>query len=295
VRVLILGARGFVGKALTSSFVEQNFSVYMSYRVDNLNLVTNSKKTYYLRDIQNYDALLQIIEKISPDIIINCIAMADVNTCETNPDAAHATNNHFPSLLAKASNRLSFKLVHLSTDAVFGQDGSYFTEEDKPTPKSVYGISKYLGEEKILSTNDSSLILRIRPFGHDSKSRNLFDYFCLNLESGKTVAGYTNVYFTPMALSHLPIIISNLLSENAQGIYHVAGETRLSKFEFGQLIALELGLSKDFIRPAEFPNDNHLAIFDSSLSTEKLRSKLELCTSIAGDIGIELSKMKSGE
>ena len=294
-RVLILGARGFVGKALASSFTGQNFNVYISYRFDNLNLITNSKDTYYLKDIQNYDSLLQIIEEISPEIVINCIAMADVSICETNPDAAHAINNHFPTLLAKASNQLSFKLVHLSTDAVFGQDGSYFSEEDKPKPKSIYGISKYLGEEKILAENASSLILRIRPFGHDSKSRNLFDYFYLNLESGKTVAGYTNIYFTPMALTHLPMITSKLLSENAKGIYHVTGQTRLSKFEFGQRIALELGLSEDFIRPAEFPNDNHLAIVDSSLSTEKLRSKLELFTSIAGDIGIELSKMKSGE
>lgn len=221
--------------------------------------------------------------------------MADVGICENNPAAAHEINNFFPNQLAKASNRLNFKLVHLSTDAVFGQKGCYFSEVDRPNPRSIYGISKYIGEQKILTLNDSSLILRIRPFGHDSKCRNLFDYFSLNLVNGKPVAGYTNVYFTPMAISHLPIVLNNLISENAQGIYHVTGQTRLSKYEFGQQIAQKMGLNKSLIRAEEFFSEENRVVYDTSLSTEKLKSKLGLSISLAGDIDIELSKLKSGE
>ncbi len=234
-----------------------------------------------------------ILARVKPEIVINCVAEANIEKCELNQESAKVVNTQFPANLAFLSNEFMFRLVHFSTDAVFGQEGSFFREEEKPIPTSVYGATKLAGEHEVLERAHKPLILRIRPFGHDDRGRNLFDYFYLNLLRKSRVQGFSNVFFSPLAISQIPPIMAQLIQSKSTGIYHLAGDRRISKFEFGRLIALKMNLEESLITEGFFrPTLVDRPIFDTSLSIEKLKRKLRLDLSIESDLKNEIESMR---
>ena len=234
-----------------------------------------------------------ILGRVKPEVVINCVAEADIKKCELNQESAKVVNTQFPATLALLSNEFMFRIVHFSTDAVFGQEGTFFREEDKPIPTSVYGATKLAGEHEVLERGHKPLILRIRPFGHDDRGRNLFDYFYLNLLRKSSVQGFSNVFFSPLAISRIPPIIAHLIQSKSTGIYHLAGDRRISKFEFGRLIALKMDLEESLVTEGLFRSTLvDRPIFDTSMSIEKLKRKLGLDLSIENDLKNEIEGVR---
>ena len=101
-------------------------------------------------DITNYNAVVDLVEELNLDVIINCAAYTNVNGCETDSDTAFRVNALGARNLAMAAERFSAKLIHVSTDYVFAGDGTVpYTEWDSCNPQSVYGKTKYLGEQYV--------------------------------------------------------------------------------------------------------------------------------------------------
>src|SRR5207302_5199978 len=90
-----------------------------------------------------------VLEKLRPDLVINCAAYNFVDRAESEPGAAFEVNAWAVKRLAVACRDLGFTLVHFSTDYVFGLDKERrepYSETDCPGPLSVYGLSKLSGE-----------------------------------------------------------------------------------------------------------------------------------------------------
>ena len=100
-------------------------------------------------DLSRPDTLRQALGDAKPDVVVNCAAYNFVDRAETEPDAAFAVNAWGVRGLATVCRDLDCRLVHFSTDYVFGLDDSRHTpyrESDTPGPLSVYGLSKLAGE-----------------------------------------------------------------------------------------------------------------------------------------------------
>ena len=109
---------------------------------------------------------------VSSDLIINCSAYTAVDKAEEFPEDAFAVNRMGVIQLVEFCERHRIKLIHFSTDFVFSGEGfSPNKEEDFTGPKSVYGASKLAGEEVILQSSLSSLVIRTSwlysPYGHN--------------------------------------------------------------------------------------------------------------------------------
>ena len=104
------------------------------------------------------DALL---DRVKPDIIINPAAYTAVDKAESEPWVAHAVNAQAPKTLARQASRRNIPIIHFSTDYIFDgeKDGPYL-EDDPANPKSVYGKTKWLGEEAVRSNAAKHVILR---------------------------------------------------------------------------------------------------------------------------------------
>jgi dTDP-4-dehydrorhamnose reductase len=292
-RVLVIGSSGFVGSRLAASpEFRCNETFFCSRSNAKLGAVI-PENHFYLKDVKDIPSIRWILSRVNPDVVINCVAEADVKKCELDQDSAKAINTLFPATLALLSKEFMFRIVHFSTDAVFGQEGAFFREEDKPIPTSVYGATKLAGEHEVLERGHKPLILRIRPFGHDDRGRNLFDYFYLNLLRKSSVQGFSNVFFSPLAMSRIPPIVAQLIQSKSTGIYHLAGDRRISKFEFGRLIAGEMDLEESLVTEGFFRSTLvDRSIFDSSMSIEKLKSKLGLDFSMENDLKYEIEGMR---
>ena len=113
-------------------------------------------------DITDLSAVMSVILKLQPDLIINAAAYTAVDKAEKEADKAYGVNADGAVNIARAAENCSARLIHLSTDFVFDGNGSEpYLPEDEPKPSGVYGASKLEGERLVMAeTMGRAVILR---------------------------------------------------------------------------------------------------------------------------------------
>ena len=111
-------------------------------------------------NLENSDAIRAFIEKIKPDMIINAAAYTDVDKAESEVKLARKVNAEAPKVLAEKASELNIPMIHFSTDYVFdGLKSEPYVESDQVNPQSVYGVTKWKGEEGVRN-HKKHIILR---------------------------------------------------------------------------------------------------------------------------------------
>lgn len=152
-KVLILGAAGQVGSALTRFF--DNIADIELFAF------TRSGRLGLTGDIADFAGIRQTLESIHPDIIFNAAAYTDVRVAETDFSTALLINSKAVKNLARCAKDIGALFVHYSTDYVFdGKKVSAYSEDDPTHPVNCYGQSKLLGEKKVSEVGGRYLILR---------------------------------------------------------------------------------------------------------------------------------------
>lgn len=147
-KILVTGANGMLAKEVKEKFAEGNEII-----------ATDVAEL----DITNEKAVMDYVMKTKPEYIINCAAYTAVDKAEENYELADKINGDGPTNLAKAAKSTGAKLVHISTDYVFGGDldvSKDYKEDDPKAPVTVYGKTKLHGEEGIEANMDEYYIFR---------------------------------------------------------------------------------------------------------------------------------------
>jgi len=111
-------------------------------------------------DLESSDAIRTFIEKIKPNMIINAAAYTEVDKAEAEIELAHKVNTEAPKVLAGKASQLDIPMIHFSTDYVFdGLKNEPYVETDKANPQSIYGETKWKGEEAVRN-HKKHIILR---------------------------------------------------------------------------------------------------------------------------------------
>jgi len=123
-------------------------------------------------DLTHIEQLSSVIDASGADVVVNAAAYTAVDKAETDQDTALLVNGAAAGAIAVACERRSVPIIQISTDFVFdGTKTSAYVETDTPSPISVYGASKMLGEQLVATGAQRHLILRpswvISPFGHN--------------------------------------------------------------------------------------------------------------------------------
>lgn len=104
-------------------------------------------------DLTDRVQVLAAMQRLQPDVIINCAAFTNVDGCETQEELATLVNGAGPGYLAEAAKAVGAVLVHVSTDYVYRGDADRpYREDDSLGPLSAYGRSKLAGERAILES-----------------------------------------------------------------------------------------------------------------------------------------------
>jgi dTDP-4-dehydrorhamnose reductase len=112
-------------------------------------------------DLSQPSALAQTVQQIQPQVIVNAAAYTAVDRAESEPDVAYAINAQAPQILAQEAQKLGAWLVHFSTDYVFNGSGQQpWTETDVCAPLSVYGQTKWQGEQAVVASGCRHLMFR---------------------------------------------------------------------------------------------------------------------------------------
>ena len=145
-RILIVGAMGQVGRELQRSFAGCG------------EIICRDRESL---DLAVADQVREMVERDSPDLILNAAAYTAVDRAESEPETAMAINAESTRVLAEEARKRNILLVHYSTDYVFnGSKQGPWVEADAPGPLNVYGASKLAGEEAIQQIGGKYLIFR---------------------------------------------------------------------------------------------------------------------------------------
>ena len=153
-KVLLFGATGMAGHVVYYYLQSTG-----KYDISNVVYRTPLTEDSIIVDVTNRDAVADVVHRVHPEIIINCVGIL-IKGSREHPDNAILINAYFPHLLKRLSDEVGAKLIHISTDCVFsGKKGNY-TEDDFRDADDVYGRSKALGE----IINDKDLTIRTSIF-----------------------------------------------------------------------------------------------------------------------------------
>ncbi|MEM0173180.1 MAG: dTDP-4-dehydrorhamnose reductase [Sulfolobaceae archaeon] len=148
-KIVILGSSGQLGSEFVSYLKNNNKYAIYPFSHNELNII-------------NYPELAEKISHIKPDVVINCAAYTKVDKAEDEPEECIRVNAIGARNAAFAAYKAGAKIVYYSTDYIFdGKQNNPYKEFDAPCPLSVYGKSKYYGEEYTKSVNPDYLILRV--------------------------------------------------------------------------------------------------------------------------------------
>jgi len=231
-RVLVIGAKGQLGLEVCK-VLEEVHKVIPATRED--------------ADITNLEQVLLLVEKISPEAIVNAAAYTDVDDCEKNKGKAFLVNALGARNVAIAAREAGAKLVHISTDYVFdgAKDGPY-VEYDPPCPLNIYGWSKLLGEHMVKEQNPRSFILRVA-WLYSAHRKNFVKTMLRLARERSEIQVVTDQRGNPTFAGDVARQIQVLLDTRSYGLYHCVSQGSCSRFEFAREIFRIAGLNVKLI------------------------------------------------
>ena len=151
-------------------------------------------------------------------------------------------------------------------------------DEDEPINAiNVYGKTKAQAESVVVEINPKALIIRSNFYGWGTSYRKSFsDQIIQSLRNHQLLHLFDDVHYTPIFVDNLIQTVHDLLDKKAKGIFHVVSDDRISKYEFGVLIAEKFGLDKSLIHKSTIISQSNLVKrpIDMSLSNRKVRELL---------------------
>ena len=254
-KVLIIGENSLVGSTL-SNYAKNTFDVYYTYH----NIRINNKNSIQIDIVKETHKILDLIKKIKPDLVIHTVAYANVDFCEKNNHDANFLHVTVTQKIAQTCASIGTKILYFSTDAVFdGKQNEKYVESDISNPLSYYGKTKLAAEKILMDTSKNNIIFRTTViYGPYSRSR--FTSWVLdNLKQDKPVPAFTDQFNTPTLIDDLCKVILDILNLDLSGIYHAAGKTCLSRYDFALKLAKKFDYNEELIIPTLSSTVNQIA------------------------------------
>jgi len=271
-RLFITGGSGLMGSKLAQIALARGHEVFSGYAHNEPEFGRGVKF-----DLLDPAGILDLVDRMRPDVIVHSAALTDVDRCERERELAYKMNVEGTRATAMAAEKAGSFLVYISTDYVFDGLAGMYREDDSTNPVSYYGYSKLLGEQFCRGCIARTCVI----YGSRPASGKVnFALWLINsLRSGKEVRVVTDQFITPTLNTNLAGMVLEAADRRLCGVYNLAGATRLSRYEFAIELARAFDLDRDLLRrsrmedmkwPARRPKDSSL---DTSKATGRLACK----------------------
>jgi dTDP-4-dehydrorhamnose reductase len=198
-------------------------------------------------DVGDFHRTRQVVREVKPEVVLNTSAFHKVEECEDKPEKALQVNALAVRNLAQVCTDENCRLVHLSTDYVFGGDQTTpYRETDAAHPVNVYGLSKLTGEHLVRQVSPRHLIVRSSGLygtaGASGKGGNFVELMTRLAREGKPIKVVQDQVLTPTYTGDLARQIKGLIQAGAQGLVHVTNSGQCSWYDFAARIFRLLNL-----------------------------------------------------
>jgi dTDP-4-dehydrorhamnose reductase len=239
-RLLVTGARGLLAGAIVREFAAAGWELLPFDRG--------------ALDITDAIAVARQVADAQPDLVVNCVGYNDVDGAETDPVTALQVNALAVRSLASAAREARASFVHYGTDFVFdGESDRPYVEDDRPNPRSVYAMSKLLGEWFALE-HPRAYVLRVESlFGepgpaasrHGSRQSSLTGILT-RLRAGEQLPVFVDRTVSPGYTTDIAAATRTLIASGAPpGVYHCVNSGAASWKDIATAAAKLLGVPLD--------------------------------------------------
>ncbi|MFN8125141.1 MAG: dTDP-4-dehydrorhamnose reductase [Candidatus Nanopelagicales bacterium] len=210
-------------------------------------------------DITDPGSVSEVLDRVAPDVVINAAAYTAVDAAEDDELTATLVNGEGPgNLAAWCADRPGTRLVQISTDYVFsGTADRPYPESAAPAPRSAYGRSKLVGEQRVHDAlPDRAYVVRTAwLYGEHGAN---FVATMLRLEQERDeVAVVTDQVGQPTWSADLARQVRRLVEADAPaGIYHGTNAGETSWFGLTREIYRLIGADPERVQPTttdQFP------------------------------------------
>jgi len=267
-KYLIIGGTGVIGYKILQNIRKEDSSVKFTF-LNNKQILKNS----HFLNIENLIETKNLIKKISPDIVIHCSALSNIDFCENNKKKAESINVLGTKNIVEGCKESNSKIVYISTSFVFDGKKKY-SENDNTSPSTFYGFTKFKGEEIIKDSNLPFLILRtdqpyswIEQWQHTNSVIRVID----SLKKKKIFYEVNDWYNVPTYVPDFVNATMKLMKLKKEGVFHVSGSDFLNRYDWAILTAKIFQLNPDLIKSINSSSLNLSAKrVNGNLSNEKL-------------------------
>jgi dTDP-4-dehydrorhamnose reductase len=246
-KVLLIGANGQLGSDLNTVLAKKGAEVR---RVVNREI-----------DVRNAEAVLDAVGSERPDAVVNTAAFHKLEDCDVQPSVAYEVNAVGARNLAAACKKYSAALMHFSTDYVFdGTKGTSYSESDLTSPINVYGVTKVAGEQMVAYTMQRYFVVRVCGLygktGPSGKGLNFVENMLKKAGDGAAIRVVDDQVLSPSYTLDLAERLTQLLTTEAYGLYHLSSEGQCSWYEFASKIFELAGVRANLspCKTADFPS-----------------------------------------
>lgn len=200
-------------------------------------------------DVTDEEAVRQVVQAVRPDVVVNAAAMTDVDACERDVERAHRVNADGPRFVARACAGVGARLVHVSTDLVFGgatprgaSGAPLGWRPDDPTaPVQVYGESKLAGELAVAEELDDHVVARVAVLA-GRHGQGFVGKVAARARAGQPLRVVDDQVSSPTATCDLVPALLDLFDDGRTGVLHRAGGGHASRHALAVAVVEELGL-----------------------------------------------------
>lgn len=222
-KYLVTGVKGQLGYDIVKRLKEKGYEDILAL-------------DYTEMDITNKEQVKEVITQYNPDVIFHCAAWTQVDKAEDEMYKCRDVNVNGTNNIAEVAKEIGSKMIYISTDYIFdGTKDGLYEVNDTPNPKSVYGETKYLGEEAVRQQLIKYFIVRISwVFGING---NNFIKTMLRLAETKSELNVVNDQIgSPTYTEDLAKLLVNMSETEKYGTYHATNEGFCSWAEFAKYI-----------------------------------------------------------
>lgn len=283
-KLLIVGSTGLVGSKVAYLAPRHGFEAYNTH-----NARTSTLPNSVQLNITDREETLSLVKKVRPQAIVNTAALHNVDYCESHHEEATRVNVEGVRNLVDSSRETDSRLIHLSTDYVFDGNSGHYSELDTPHPLHFYAETK-LEAEKVTSELPSYAIARpsviygwnpLEATGVPSssgKTTNFAMFVVDKLRKNETVKAVRDQYSSPTFADNLAEALLRLARHSDNGVFHTAGKSCMSRYEFAVKLAEVFGYPTRLVEPVYTSDFKQLAKRpkNSCLRVEKAEQDLKM-------------------
>lgn len=243
--VCVVGISGQIGEWVARRFREGGYTVVGTY-------YRHPRPGAVPLDASEAGQVRELMARLNPWLVVNSLnAKGGTDACEVQPGLAERAHVETARHLMDAARSIGAMFVQISTDYVFDGAAGPYREEDLPAPLSRLGRAKLAAEQYALAQSPGALVVRtsfVFSWTPESQTKNFVMQILDNDRAGTVISvpndQVGNVTYAP----NFAQALVELVARRANGVFHVAGTTRCSKYEWALRVAKRFGLRWELIR-----------------------------------------------